>query len=50
VRLCINVRISVIMRVYEKGSKKAGVSVSVCVCVCAKRERERERERERMGE
>ena len=45
-RLCINVRISVIMRVYEKGSKKAGVSVSVCVCVCAKRERERERERE----
>jgi hypothetical protein len=38
------------MRVYEKGSKKAGVSVSVCVCVCAKREREREREKERERE
>ena len=49
-RLCINVRISVIMRVYEKGSKKAGVSVSVCVCVCEEREREREREKERERE
>ncbi len=52
--MCINVRIGVIMRVYEKGSKKVGVSVStcvcVCVCVCVRRERERETERERQKE